>query len=53
MKYFWKFISIVAIPVDFITWNIVKSNKYGYVTYKECINDSKKAYREMCEENGW
>jgi len=47
MKYWWRFISFVAIPFDYFGWNMVFGSVSGYISYKDCIRDRKKILKEM------
>ena len=37
-----KIIGFIAIPIDFIMWNKILGEQYGYRTWGECWKDYKK-----------
>jgi len=47
MKAYWFIIAMIAIPLDYILWNLIFGLRYGTISIKQSIYDSKKQFREI------
>ena len=41
---FWYFIMCLAIPLDYVIWNLVFAPTFGGVSFKKCVEANNKQY---------
>jgi len=39
-KILWFPVMVLAIPLDFVLWNLIYGTKYGFRTPKQCIKEN-------------
>jgi len=46
-KVLWFPVMVMSIPLDFIGWNLIFGSTYGFRSFKNCISDNIKQWKEL------